>query len=116
MSVSVNPVNVASVERAADLEVLKRATEAIEAQLQQPGRPQEVAVAKLKDLAKNVNEIASLFSIQARFDVHKETKDIMVRVMNTQTNKVIREIPPKQILDMVAKFMELLGILVDEKA
>jgi flagellar protein FlaG len=33
-----------------------------------------------------------------------------------KNDEVIREIPPEKILDMVAKMMELAGILVDEKA
>ena len=38
----------------------------------------------------------------------------MVKVINEDTNEVIREIPPEQILDMVAKMWELAGILVDK--
>lgn len=39
----------------------------------------------------------------------------MVKVVNTETDEVIREIPPEKILDMVAKMWELAGIMVDEK-
>lgn len=40
----------------------------------------------------------------------------MIKVMNSDTQEVIREIPSEQILDMVANFMELAGLYIDEKA
>jgi flagellar protein FlaG len=49
------------------------------------------------------------------FSIHKETKEIMVKVINSETQEVIREIPPEKVLDMVAKMMEMAGLLVDEK-
>jgi flagellar protein FlaG len=39
----------------------------------------------------------------------------MVKVLDKDTGKVVREIPPEKILDMVAKFMEKAGIIVDER-
>jgi len=42
-----------------------------------------------------------------QFSIHEETKEIMVKVLDTDTEEVIREIPPEKILDMVAKIWEL---------
>jgi len=49
------------------------------------------------------------------FSVHEETQTIMVKVIDTETDEVIREIPPEKILDLVAKLWELAGIIVDKK-
>lgn len=49
------------------------------------------------------------------FSIHEKTKQIMVKVVNSETKEVIREIPPEKVLDMVAKMCEMAGILVDEK-
>jgi flagellar protein FlaG len=49
-------------------------------------------------------------------EVHEKTKTIMYKVMDTETNEVIREFPPKKIQDMIAKMWELAGLFVDEKA
>jgi len=49
------------------------------------------------------------------FSVHKETKQIMVKVLEKESGKVIREIPPEKMLDFVAKLWEMTGILVDER-
>ncbi|QSF44734.1 flagellar protein FlaG [Paenibacillus tianjinensis] len=47
--------------------------------------------------------------------VHKETKAIMVKVLNKETGELIREIPPEKTLDIVANMMEIAGIIVDER-
>jgi flagellar protein FlaG len=49
------------------------------------------------------------------FSVHKATNQIMVKVLERDTGRVIREIPPEKMLDFVAKLWEMAGILVDEK-
>ncbi len=52
---------------------------------------------------------------QFEFSIHEKTKEIMVKVIDSETQEVIREIPPEKILDMVAKMWEMAGILVDER-
>lgn len=52
---------------------------------------------------------------QFEFSIHEKTKEIMVKIIDRDSGEVIREIPPEQILDMVAKMWELAGILVDER-
>lgn len=47
--------------------------------------------------------------------IHEKTNDIMVKVLNKDTGELIREVPPEKTLDLVAKMMEIAGILVDEK-
>lgn len=49
------------------------------------------------------------------FSVHKGTKQIMVKVLNSDTGEVIRELPPEKSLDFLAKVWEKAGILVDER-
>jgi hypothetical protein len=39
---------------------------------------------------------------QARFVVHSASKRVMVTIYDRQTGEVIREIPPKRILDIMA--------------
>nr|WP_269323285.1 flagellar protein FlaG [Paenibacillus sp. FSL P4-0081] len=47
--------------------------------------------------------------------IHEKTHDIMVKVLNKDTGELIREVPREKTLDLVAKMMEIAGILVDEK-
>jgi flagellar protein FlaG len=61
------------------------------------------------------NKIKSIHRTRAEFSYHEETKRISIKVFDEDTDKVIREIPPEETLDMLAKMWELAGILVDEK-
>jgi flagellar protein FlaG len=49
------------------------------------------------------------------FSVHEQTKLIAVKVKDSETGEVIREIPPEKSLDFVAKLWEMAGIFIDEK-
>lgn len=50
-----------------------------------------------------------------QFKLHEELNEYYVTVVNPLTNEVIKEIPPKKILDMYAAMAEFMGILVDKK-
>lgn len=47
--------------------------------------------------------------------VHEATNHVMYKVKDKETGEVIREIPEEKLLDMAAKFMELNGMMIDEK-
>lgn len=49
------------------------------------------------------------------FSIHEATKQIMVKVIDANTDEVIRELPPEKVLDMVAAIWEVAGIIVDRK-
>ena len=46
--------------------------------------------------------------------IHEETGQVMVKVVDTDTGKTIREIPPEKSLDILAKVLEQSGLLVDK--
>ena len=70
---------------------------------------------KLIEAIEKANKSLQGVKTSFEFSIHEATKEIMVKVINTETNEVIREIPPEKILDIVAKIWELTGIMVDEK-
>ena len=49
------------------------------------------------------------------FSIHEKTKQIMVKIIDSVTDEVIRELPPEKVLDMVAGLWEVAGIIVDKK-
>lgn len=52
---------------------------------------------------------------RCEYSYHKSTNRVSIKVIDRDTDKVIREIPPEKSLDMLQKMWELAGILVDEK-
>ena len=67
------------------------------------------------DAIEKANRAISGVNRKFEFSIHEKTKEIMVKVIDSDTNEVIREIPPEKILDMVAKMWEMAGIMVDER-
>lgn len=64
---------------------------------------------------EKANKHFKTFDRRLKFSIHEKTKQIMVKVINTEDNSIVREIPSEKILDMVAKLWEMSGIFVDEK-
>lgn len=49
------------------------------------------------------------------FAVDEATQRISIKVIDKETEDVIREIPPEESLAMLAKIWELAGLIMDEK-
>lgn len=64
---------------------------------------------------KDANKELKSFDRRLEFSVHDTTHRIMVKVINTNDDSVIREIPSEKVLDMIAYVWKATGILVDEK-
>ncbi|MDT3428008.1 flagellar protein FlaG [Paenibacillus forsythiae] len=54
-------------------------------------------------------------STELEVSVHEKTHAIMVKVLNKDTGELIREVPPEKTLDIVAKMMEIAGLIIDER-
>ena len=63
---------------------------------------------------EKANKHIRTYDRRLEFSIHESTKQIMVKVINTEDDSVIREIPSEKVLDMVAHLWEVAGILVDE--
>lgn len=69
----------------------------------------------LKEAVDKLNKFLNQENTYVEYSVHKEFGDIMVKIINQDTKEVIMECPPKKILDLVAKMMELSGVAIDKK-
>jgi len=67
---------------------------------------------KVAELQRNLNMI---HDVNLKFSVHKATGKLMIIVSDEDTGKVIREIPPSQMLDIAAKLDEMMGIIFDQR-
>jgi len=70
----------------------------------------------VQEAVDDINKVLHYLNERLEFSVHEATNRIMVRVLDRETEEVLREIPPEQILDLVAKLQELVGLLVDKRA
>lgn len=69
-----------------------------------------------KQLKKAVNDLnKQLTNSEAIFGIHEKTNRVTIKIVDKSTKEVLKEYPPEQTLDMIAKVWEIAGILVDEK-
>jgi flagellar protein FlaG len=85
------------------------APDASEEQPQQPD---------LMESAAQLEEKLAGFGVKVRFSVHNATHQVIVQVYDAETQEVIREIPPEQIVKALSKIQNLSdakGMLLDEQ-
>jgi len=70
---------------------------------------------ELENVINGLNELLQPSHTSIRFELHKELNKYYVQVVDVNTQEVVREIPPKKLLDMYAAMMEFVGLLVDRK-
>jgi len=69
------------------------------------------------DLAINAaNQRLSMTSFRLSHSVHEATNTILVRVYDTDTDELLREVPPESRLDSLARILELQGMLFNGRS
>ena len=114
--------NVPKVEKAENLtvsETLAKDTSDLNTK-QTPGeenntqqQSQQQKNAQLKKAVEDINKKA--VNSEASFGIHEATNRVTIKIIDKDTKKVIKELPPEKTLDMIAKVWELAGLMVDEK-
>jgi flagellar protein FlaG len=82
---------------------------------QQQGESVQISDVQVIKMIERANKALTGRNTTFEFSIHKQTKQILVKVLDKDTGETIREIPPEKTLDMVAKMWELAGLLVDER-
>lgn len=81
-----------------------------------PKKTEESASNNNEALKKAVDTINKKMSNSvAQFGIHDKTNRVTIKIVDKDTKKVLKEFPPEETLDMIAKVWELAGIMVDEK-
>lgn len=78
-------------------------------------REEKYSKEELIELIERANDDFVVYDRRFEFSIHEKTKKITVKVFDTVTDEIIREVPPEKILDLVAGIWEIAGIIVDKK-
>ncbi|MCL5058546.1 MAG: flagellar protein FlaG [Actinobacteria bacterium] len=81
------------------------------------GEGQKERQVNIKEVEKAIdlfNETMKSYNTELQFTLHKSSGEYVVKIINTKDHTVIREIPPERVLDMVAHFKKMLGLIVDK--
>lgn len=73
-------------------------------------------VEKLEELVNEINDEYQHRNISLRYSVDKQANSVVIRVMEADTEKLIRQVPPEAILSLKRYMRSLLGEIFDAKA
>lgn len=84
-----------------------------------PGQPEGEAkkilpTQVLEEAVDKANRTLETYGTELRFSIHDASGEMMVKVINTKDDSVVREIPPERVLDFVANVKKMLGIIIDK--
>ena len=102
-----------------EVAAVKKPTTVVSAEKQPSGdasyaqNQQEMSQEKIKKAIETINK--QLSHTECQYGFHEKTNRVTIKIVDKETDKVIKEFPPEETLEMIAKAWELAGILVDEK-
>lgn len=75
----------------------------------------ELLKGKLEPAIQTVNEVLETTKKSSKFVLHEGLDKYYVRLVDSETEEVIKEIPPERLLDAFYELQKLAGMIVDEK-
>lgn len=82
--------------------------------MEQRQQPQTVSDEQIRKAVEQINKNMMARS-EALFGIHEGTNRVTIKIVDKETKKLIKEVPPEKTLDMIAKVWEMAGILIDER-
>ena len=64
---------------------------------------------------KDILKMTELYNKKLKYSIDRELEQVIVKVVNSETDKVIKEIPPEELQRLYSSMKEALGQLIDEK-
>ena len=75
-------------------------------------------IEKIDDLQKKidgVNDFLKASGTHLKFQLHEDLKQYYVSIVDETTKEVIKEVPPKKILDMHYNMLKAIGFFIDQR-
>lgn len=99
-------IETASTEKVVSKEVFEVSNEAIQ---------QEHTREKIERAINSMNDFLEINHRSTRFVFHDELERYYITVVDQESGEVLKEIPPKKLLDAFYEMQKLVGMIVDEK-
>ena len=81
----------------------------------QPVDPQQISRQDLEAQARALEKTFLAFNRRVVLSVNDQINQVIIKVVDAETDKVIKEIPAEEIQRLIARIKETIGLLVDEK-
>ena len=84
-------------------------------QVDLPAEPQKLSRQEIEIQAKALEKTFLAFNRRVVLSVNETINQVIIKVVDADTDKVIKEIPAEEIQHLIARIKETIGLLVDEK-
>ncbi len=93
-------------------EARQTAVKQLEAEVQNAEKQREKIDAE--KYLRDIIDITEVFNRRLKFSIDKELDQVIVKVVDAETDKVIKEIPPEELKRLYAKMKEAMGLIIDQ--
>ncbi|MBE5963189.1 MAG: flagellar protein FlaG [Lachnospiraceae bacterium] len=105
----------ASVNPTKEIEKVQNDGKVTADQTQDPRTMNEQDLKKVKDAVGEINSKLKNTQTRCEYEVNERINRVSIKIMDKNTDEVIREVPPEKTLEMIEKAWEIAGLIVDEK-
>lgn len=70
---------------------------------------------EIEEQIKEINEKLLGSHQELQYHIHERTQKLLIKLVDTRTKEVIKEIPEEKLVDIMADICEGAGLLIDEK-
>jgi flagellar protein FlaG len=95
---------------------LKKLQREVNQQVQDAQEKRDIKPEELQKLMEEVKRKFDMLGKYLKIDIDRELEMPVVKIMERDTNKVIRQIPPDYLLELMKRIDQLLGLLVEKEA
>jgi flagellar protein FlaG len=70
----------------------------------------------LEETIRDIQRVSEAFNRRLSFSVNEKIGQVVVKVIDNDTDKVVREIPPTELQHVYERIREAIGLLFDKSA
>lgn len=96
-------------------EIKAKQTDAMKAYDRHASHVQKAVNVNLDQALQKLQKTANIFNKKLSFSVHQSSKRVVVRVIDAETNQVIRQIPAPEILTLIEEIQKMIGVFIDNR-
>ncbi len=89
--------------------------EAAQRQRGQAERQQGQPEIQITEATQELRSVSLIFNRRLEFEINRDLDQVVVKVIDRETDKVIKELPPEEIQRLHVRIREAIGLLVDEE-
>ncbi len=81
----------------------------------EPKASEILSQSDLERIVKEINQFIQIFNSKIAFEIDKDTGKTILKIIDSQTNEIIRQIPPEELLRISKRISELLGLIINAR-